>query len=133
MRLAILADIHGNLPAFHAALDDVARQQVDRIVLAGDVAAGAPDSAACWDLARSLGCPIVRGNHERYLAHFGTPQAHPLWATEQFGPLQWAVRQFTDAQRHAMMDLPLTLRLPDAPGVMFCHASARGDYDTVSA
>ena len=47
MRIAILADIHGNLPALDAALARVAALRVDRLIVAGDIVVGAPDSAAC--------------------------------------------------------------------------------------
>lgn len=133
MRLAVLADIHGNLPAFEAALDHASQQGVDRFLIAGDVAVGGPDSAACWHLAKSLGGPILRGNHERYLAHYGTADADPLWETRQFAPVHWAVAQFDDAERQAIDRLPLTLRLDEAPGVLFVHASARNDKDSLYA
>src|SRR5262245_26578719 len=133
MRIAILADIHGNLPAFEAALDHVAGQHVDQLIIAGDIVVGAPDSAACWRLARSLGCPIVRGNHERYLAHYGTPSAAPEWESEQFAPLRWAVAQFTQAERAAIAQLPLALRDPGWPDLLIVHASARSDKDSVAA
>ena len=132
-RIAVLADIHGNLPAFEAALEHVARQSVDQIILAGDIINGAPDSRECWALARSLGCPILRGNHERYAAHFGTPQAPPLWTQEQFAPVQWTVAQLSAQERQEMERLPLNRRLPAAPGVFFVHASERGDHDTIAA
>jgi len=131
MRLAVLADIHGNLPAFEAAIGHASKQGVDRFLIAGDIAVGGPDSAACWHFAQSLGEPILRGNHERYLAHYGTAKADPLWETEQFAPLQWAISQFTEAERQAIDQLPLTLRLADAPGVLFVHASARNDKDSI--
>jgi predicted phosphodiesterase len=133
MRLAILADIHGNLAAFQAALDHVATQHVDRIVIAGDVVNGAPDSRECWELARSLECPILRGNHERYVAHYGTPQAQAIWSTEQFAPLQWTLAQFSDDERAEMGNLPLTLRPDDTPDLLLVHASARNDNDTIVA
>jgi len=40
MRLAILADVHGNLPALQAVLADVQRQNVDGIIVAGDTTGG---------------------------------------------------------------------------------------------
>jgi predicted phosphodiesterase len=133
VRLAILADIHGNLAAFQAALDHLATQHVDQIVIAGDVVNGAPDSRECWLLARSLNCPILRGNHERYVAHYGTPRADPVWTTGQFAPLQWTLSQFSDQERAEMADLPLTLHLEDAPDLLLVHGSARNDNDTITA
>jgi hypothetical protein len=131
MRIAILADIHGNLPAFEAALDRLARQHVDRLIIAGDIVVGAPDSAACWRLAKSLACPIVRGNHERYVAHYGRPDAPAEWDTDRFAPVRWAVEQFTADDRAAIEALPLTLRMPDLPDLLVVHASLRADRDSI--
>jgi len=133
MRIAVLADIHGNLPAFEAALKDVSQQKVDQIILAGDIVNGSPDSKACWTLALSLGCPILRGNHERYAAHFGTPKASPLWSMEQFAPLQWTVEQFSEQDRQCMEQLPLGLRLPEAPNLFMVHATERDDHDGIAS
>lgn len=133
MRIAILADIHGNLAAFESALEHVARQHVDRIILAGDIVVGAPDSQACWDLARSLGCPMIRGNHERYVATYGTPTAPETWTTEQFAPIRWAVAQLTPAARAAMGALPLLYRASELPDFLLVHGSLRNDRDTVAA
>jgi hypothetical protein len=132
-RIAVLADIHGNLPAFEAALAHAAQQSVDQIILAGDIINGSPDSKACWDLALSLGCPLLRGNHERYAAHFGTARASPEWSMQQFAPLHWTVDQLCAADRQCMDQLPLTLRLPEAPDLWFVHASERGDHDSIAA
>lgn len=127
MRIAVLADIHGNLPAFETALTDLRRHAPDLLVIAGDIVVGSPDSYACWQLAQSLDCPIVRGNHERYLSHFGTDQADPLWSTEQFLPVRWAVQQFSDGERQTIAELPLALRLPGAGDLLIVHASEHSD------
>ena len=131
MRIAILADIHGNLPAFEAALDHVARQHVDRTIIAGVVVVGAPDSAACWRLAQTLHCPIVRGNHERYVAHFGRPDAPAEWATERFAPVRWGVDQLEEAEIAAIEVLPPYVRLPELPDLLVVHASLRADRDSI--
>ena len=133
LRLAIFADIHGNLPAFEAALKHVAYQSVDQIIIAGDIIIGSPDSADCWKLALSLNCPILRGNHERYVAYYGTPLASPEWSTEKYAPLQWAFSQLNSQECQAMALLPANLRLPDAQNLFIVHASERNDSDAVTA
>jgi predicted phosphodiesterase len=133
MRIAVLADIHGNLLAFEAALAHAQARAVDQIIIAGDVVVGAPDSAACWRLAASLGCPIVRGNHERYLADLGTERAEPIWSTPQYAPLQHAASQLGAAERAAIAALPQRLRPPDAPELLVVHASLRSDRDSLTA
>jgi len=130
-RVAVIADIHGNLPAFEAVLEHIARQHVDQLIIAGDLVVGSPDSAACWRLAQSLGCPIVRGNHERYAAQFGAPGTPPEWASERFGPVRWAAEQLTPAERAAIDALPLTFRSPELPDLLVVHASLRADRDSI--
>jgi len=60
MRLAILSDIHGNLPALEAVLADAARQGVDGYVVAGDMAYG-PQMAEAMQRLHGLGAWMVRG------------------------------------------------------------------------
>lgn len=133
MLIAAVADIHGNLPAFEAVLDHISRQHVDHIVIVGDIVLGAPDDAACWNLARKLNCPIVRGNTDRFVAQYGTPEADPKWNTEQFAPLRWAVQQFSDEERRAIGDLPLTYRIPEISDLLFFHANPYNDLDDIKA
>ena len=133
MRLAILADIHGNLLAFEAALAHARRQQVDQLIIAGDIVIGSPDSAACWQLARSLGCPVIRGNHERYILDLSTERADPRWATAQFAPLQWAHAQLSATEHAELAALPPQLRLPAHAELVFVHASLRNDSDSLRA
>lgn len=131
MRIAIIADIHGNLPALEAALRRIETLHVDRLVVAGDIVVGAPDSAACWERVRSLGCPILRGNHERYVFDYETPRARPEWSSERFGPVRWAAAQFDREAKDTMAALPAALRFEDVPGVLFVHGSPTNDNDLV--
>jgi hypothetical protein len=93
VRLAVLADVHGNLAAFEAALEAARRSQPDLIVVAGDVVNGAPDSRACWDLARTHADVLLRGNHERYVFDRGTPRGDAAWLGPRFRPLAWTARE----------------------------------------
>lgn len=133
MRIAIIADIHGNLPALEAALADVEKLRPDTLVVAGDVVDGGPDSAGCWERVKALGCPVLRGNHERYVYDFGTEQADPQWTDPQFGPLHYARAELTNAQIAELAALPFRWTDAAAPGLLVVHASPRGDNDSVFA
>ena len=69
MRVAVLADIHGNLPALDAVLAEIEAAGVDAIVLNGDMATG-PMPAQTLERLAGLGerAVWVRGNCERELA-----------------------------------------------------------------
>lgn len=131
MRIALLADIHGNLPALEAALAEVALLQVDQIIVLGDIVVGSPDSLACWTRVKGLGCPVLRGNHERYVFDLDTERARPEWSTLQFGPVRFAANQLGAEQRQELARLPATLKVPDTDDALFVHASARNDHDLV--
>lgn len=133
MRVAILADIHGNLPALEAALAEVERLKVDRLLVAGDVVNGSPDSAACWARIKALGCPVVRGNHERYVADFDTERAALVWRSPQFAPLHYTLRTLSAEQRQELAALPLVWRSEDVPELLMVHSSQRSDADMIVA
>ncbi|MGH2447977.1 MAG: metallophosphoesterase family protein [Chloroflexota bacterium] len=74
MRLAVLSNVHGNLPAFRAVLDHIeARSEpVDEIVAAGDLVGLGPNPNEVMDLVRERGIEAVRGNYDEAVA-FGRP------------------------------------------------------------
>jgi predicted phosphodiesterase len=64
MRLALISDIHANIEALDATLDDIATQSVDRIVCLGDIVGYNRDAAKCIARLRSADCVCVAGNHD---------------------------------------------------------------------
>jgi len=67
MRLAILSDVHGNLHALEAVLDDVATRGVEATLALGDFLSGPFDPFGVADRLIGLGLPAVRGNHDRWI------------------------------------------------------------------
>ena len=61
--IAILSDIHGNLEALQAVLDDVSRMQADTIICLGDVIGYGPDPIPCLELAMTWET-VLRGNFD---------------------------------------------------------------------
>ena len=66
MRIAVVSDIHSNLVALEAVLEDL--PPVDGIVCAGDTVGYNPWPAACLDAVRDRAVPTVMGNHDRAVA-----------------------------------------------------------------
>jgi predicted phosphodiesterase len=131
-RLAILADIHGNLPALEAVLADLAQFKVDQIVVAGDVANWGPFSAQVMARVVGEGWAVVRGNNEYYLLDHETPRAPPEWADRsQWGMLDWLRAQLAGRWHTAIAAWPdsLCLRYPDAPPIRVVHGSPRSNAE----
>ncbi len=67
MRVALISDLHGNLTALEAVLDDLARERPDRVLCLGDVAATGPRPRETVERLREVGCPVVMGNADAVL------------------------------------------------------------------
>src|SRR5437879_5073636 len=64
MRYAILGDIHSNLEALQAVLQDADKEKVTHFVCIGDIVGYGADPKACLDIVRKLNCPTIKGNHD---------------------------------------------------------------------
>ena len=128
----MLNDIHGNLPALEAVLDDVRRAGADRIVVGGDVFPGPMAHLVLRALAGSAsGVPVdfIYGNGETaILAELrGAPAPVPESAREA---VRWNVGQLDAAAVRTIAEWPMLLRMPLPIGdVLFCHATPRDEFE----
>ena len=107
MRLAILADIHGNLPALEAVLAALEQIQPDFVAVNGDLINGVPFSVEVVDRLRATDWAIVRGNHEFYLLDHGTERAVAgSDDAERWGQLHWLLARITPEQSAFLAMLP---------------------------
>ncbi|WP_207478048.1 metallophosphoesterase family protein [Arenibaculum pallidiluteum] len=65
MRIAVIADIHGNLPALEAVLDDLAGRSIAEVIDLGDCVSGPLWPRETCELLMARGFATVRGNHDR--------------------------------------------------------------------
>ncbi len=117
MRIAVLADIHGNVLALEAALSDLEARKPDLVVNLGDCASGPLWPRETMDHLMALRLPTVRGNHDRQVATL---------APDEMGPSdRFAFDQITPEQRTHLGALPL--RLTVAEEVVAFHATPSDD------
>lgn len=129
MRLAALYDIHGNLPALEAVLDDLRSAEVDRIIIGGDIVPGPmPGETLARLLDLDLPTQFIQGNCEvADLAEMaGEDPGVPEQAREY---IRWAARALDPDHVRLFASWPKTLRvqIQGLGQVLFCHATPRNE------
>ncbi|MGH6926267.1 MAG: metallophosphoesterase family protein [Propylenella sp.] len=118
MRLAVIADIHGNVLALDAVLADLSRHAPDLVVNLGDCVSGPLWPRETMERLNALGAPTVRGNHDR--------EVSAAVASADLGPSdRYAHGQLTAEQRAQLGSLPMQVK--PAPGVLAFHARPDDD------
>jgi predicted phosphodiesterase len=118
--LALLYDIHGNLPALEAVLDDAATRDVDGWLVGGDIAPfGAWPAQTVVRLRELDGATWIRGNTERWLVE-PLPADHPM-----AGAVQACREELGDALADELGALPESARIDEA--TMAWHGSPVSD------
>jgi predicted phosphodiesterase len=79
MRVAVIADTHGNLISLDTVLDEIRRDGIEQIVCLGDVAGLGAQPRETTSRLRDLGCPVVMGNADEFLLDPSVldPALHP--------------------------------------------------------
>ena len=114
---AILGDIHSNLEALNAVIDDARSQSATNFLCVGDVIGYNSNPRECIDIVRGLDCRTVCGNHDRYCSHNS-----PL---DDFQPMAAMVIEWTRRQLRAedvawLGGLPYLLK---SSGITLVHST----------
>ncbi len=111
MRIAILADIHANLAAFEAVMDDIeAKGGVDEYWCLGDIIGYGPDPGECIKLLRQLNFICISGNHDLgaigklELSYFNPTAAEAC---------RWTAARLNPVDVRYLEDLPATVQKGD--------------------
>ena len=128
MRIAVLADIHGNPPALRAVLSELDREPVDTIVVGGDVLGG-PLVRETLELLVARPEPLrwIAGNCERET--LAVCDGAPVSDDPPGRAAAWSARALDERWRAELRAWPISLALD---GVCFCHGSPRRDDEVLT-
>jgi putative phosphoesterase len=132
MRVAAIYDIHGNLPALEAVIDEIRQSRVDQIVVGGDVVPGPmPRESILRLLELDLPVKFIHGNGDRVvLAQMKGAESSEV--PGQFREvIRWNAEQLRIEHESLIKSWPKTLQI-EIPGlgkVLFCHATPRDDNE----
>ena len=120
-RLAVLADIHGNLPALQAVINDMVQFDVDHVVVAGDSINCGPFSREVMETSAARNWALIRGNNAYYALDYGTPREPKHWSA--FTLPTFLRRQLGETWLNVLACLPdtLSLRFQDASSIRVFH------------
>lgn len=132
MRVAAIYDIHANLPALEAVLQDIYAAKADLIVVGGDVLPGPmPRETITCLLGLDIPAQFIQGNGDREVLELrrrGETGAVP----EQFREaMRWVASQLEPKDESLLAGWPPTLhvQIPHFGEVLFCHGTPRSDTE----
>lgn len=132
MRVAAIYDIHGNLPALEAVLAAIRVEDVDQIVVGGDVVPG-PMPRECLSTLRDLPIPLrfIRGNGEADVLAVRRGETPARVPERLIEVLRWAAKRLSTEDLADLAAWPTTSRLAVSGlgDVLFCHATPRDDSE----
>jgi putative phosphoesterase len=132
MRVAVISDIHGNGVALDAVLADIRSDGPDQIVCLGDVVQGGPQPGESVDRIKELGCPIVMGNTDSWLASGLDPSVED--APENVREVgQWSVEQLSSSRVDFIKEFKPTVEVSlDETRKLLCfHGSPKSFHDVI--
>ena len=110
MRIALFGDIHANLEALQAVLEDASRQGCTDWVCLGDLVGYNANPRECLEKVREMGCPVVKGNHDEDAGgDHSLENMNPTAATA----LEWTREQLTPEQRLWLHKLRMVRQVED--------------------
>lgn len=137
MKVAVLADIHGNLPALKTVINHIDTWAPDTIVIAGDIVNRGPRPLECLQLVmakrRTEGWLFVRGNHEDYVLKQAQPDAERSGPDFEIGQAAYWTLLKLNGNLGELQKMPFQVAFP-APNereVRIVHASMRGNRDGI--
>ncbi len=129
--VAILADVHGNLPALEAVLADVDARGIGEIVVAGDLVGFGAGPNAVVDRLVGSGATLIRGNHEAdYVGGYADPATRAAWRADPgLAGMCWYLDRLGSRRAALLTALPDRHWLD--PATLVTHGSPRHIRDSV--
>ncbi len=120
-KVAIISDIHGNIPALNAVLDDIKEKNIDRIICLGDLAGKGPNPDETVDIIRTECSEVLMGNWDMMIAK-----------ENDFEMVKWAREKLGNERLEYIKNLPFSLDFyMSGKLTRLFHASPQGVFHRV--
>jgi predicted phosphodiesterase len=108
--MAVMADIHANLPALEVVLAFLRRENINQGMVLGDVVGYGPHPGACIERLRETCFTVIKGNHDHAAV---TGDCQRGMSAVARGCIEWTIPQLTAEQKQWLDDLPMELSSAD--------------------
>ncbi|MDM5189039.1 metallophosphoesterase family protein [Bacillus sp. DX4.1] len=120
-KIAVISDIHGNIPALEAVFEDIKLRGIERIICLGDLVGKGPHSSKVVELICEKCEHVVMGNWDDFI----TKPSESL-------TIQWHQDQLTHQQQNYLKELPFSIEfIMSGKLIRMFHASPRSLYERV--
>ncbi len=131
-RVAILSDIHGNMPALTAVLEDLEHQSPDEVLVGGDLVGRGPEGSRVIRTIRERGWPTIKGNHEDYLIEFRRGNVPDAWLVDEiWSASRWMAAELSDDDMAFIEALPEAVGSSLLPQVRVVHGTPRSNNEGI--
>ncbi len=108
MKIAVVSDIHSNLPALERALEYIRSLHVDALYCLGDIVGYGANPNECVELIRKEALYVVRGNHDQAMFDDGILDT---FSKAGRSAAEWTRRELSMANQEYLASLPLRLEV----------------------
>ncbi|WP_226668480.1 metallophosphoesterase family protein [Metabacillus litoralis] len=120
-RIAIISDIHGNIPALNAVLKDIGEKHIQRIICLGDLVGKGPDSDLVIDIIKNECEIVVKGNWDDFITK-----------ETEFETLKWHQNRLNNDHFHYLESLPFSFDFyMSGKFIRLYHASPHSVYTRI--
>jgi len=136
MKLAVISDVHGNVPALQVVLAHVEKWRPDKLIVNGDLINRGPNSLQVLQLLldRHPNAVFLKGNHESFVLNCGTeeePKSGPVYEMRRFS--HWTYAQLgQEIERISGWDDSLDLDDLDGGTLHITHGTRLGNRDGIT-
>jgi len=125
MKIVIISDIHGNLEAFTAVLNDMNKENYDMSICLGDIVGYGPDPSACIKLIKDNNIECLLGNHDAAVCEIIGMGYFNVYAKKA---IEWTSSVLSGEEKNFLRELPLRKILKN---IIFIHGALNDPFDYI--
>lgn len=134
MKFAVLSDIHGNMFALRAVLEDMKQFDIERVLCLGDLAMAGPEPNKTIDFVKTQDWTVIQGNTDEMIACFNDEVYNTVktGAPIMANALECDVKEISSENKNYLKNLPINKCLEvDGLKILLVHGSPRKNNENI--